>query len=92
MDFFPRQISGYDGRARNALPPGCSTCTTSAPKSTSVWLACAPAGLVDRSRHAQTREWAGRRVGGRIVLHQRSPPDVMATCSLIDGPDFEYTE
>ncbi len=34
---------------RTGLPPGGSTWTTSAPKSASVWLAWAPAGLLEKS-------------------------------------------
>ena len=48
-DRFPRAIKGNDGRVRSGLPPGGSTWTTSAPKSASVWVAWAPAGLFERS-------------------------------------------
>ena len=46
---FPRPRKGNAGCRRSRLPSGGSTHTTSAPKSASVWLTCAPTRSGERS-------------------------------------------
>ena len=46
---WPRVQNGHAGWVRSTLPPGGSTCTTSAPKSASSWPTCAPVSVFEKS-------------------------------------------
>ena len=65
MLFVPRYQNGNAGCVRSALPPGGSTCTTSAPKSAKSWLTCAADNVSDRRDDAETRRAARSRPARR---------------------------
>src|ERR1700722_12629614 len=84
----PRARNGEPGCSRRRLAPGGSTCTTSAPKSARVWLAWAPAALVEKSRTRKPARGPAGASAVRLSAFMGSwvrPVAVAIECTEISG-------